>query len=101
VDVSGLYIHVMCKAPSACSKQNKAAASGDLRVAESQVPITDYSKGGWRPMSDKADMSLVPVLTLEYFFQSKYSTRKSIRGLYTCSEVRYVSVGNVAFLFGN
>jgi len=52
VDVSGLYIHVMSKASSAGSKQNKAAASRDLRVAEPQVPVTDYSNGGWRPMSD-------------------------------------------------
>jgi len=78
VDVSRLYIHVMSEAPSACSLQNKAAASGDLRMAEPQVPVTYYSNGRWRPMRDKTDMSLAPVLTLQHFFHSKHSTRSPI-----------------------
>jgi len=100
VDVSGLYIHVMSKAPSACSEENKAAASGDLRVAEPQVSFTDYSNGGWRPMSDKPDMSLVPVLTLEHFFHSKHSTRSAIRGI--VYKFRYASCfcWQLCFLFG-
>lgn len=79
MDVSGLYIHVMSKAPSACSKQNKAAASGDLRVAEPQVPVTDYSNGGWQPMSDKTDTTLVPVLSLEYCFYSTFHKQQHKR----------------------
>lgn len=97
MDVTGLYIPVMPKAPSACSKQNKAAASGDLRVAELQVPLKDYSNGGWQPMSDKTDMNLVPVLSPEYCFHSKHSASSGIRGLYTCSDMRYVTVSNSAF----
>jgi len=49
-------------------------------------------------MSDKTDMTLFPVWSLEHFFHSKHSTRSVVRGgLSTCSDIRYVSVSNFAF----